>query len=255
MIHSLRHPVFQWMLRGHFFISLCATALYAETRQVLALPNASWTVYGLVFFSTLLAYNIYYLKTEAFRFHAALTLVGSLGAGICFMLQHSVSILSVLATATMAILYMIPVFIPRFIILRKIKLPLLILIWVQVTFFWGLEDMNHPIFFFLYLLQRFTFLSILCMVFYVRDEVADEKRVHWIRLIQGICLLALLTDSAILFYKIETGMAFLLSLICTVWVCRHVFKQAASHEYYLLFVDGLMILQFIFVLLNKIVWE
>jgi len=243
------------MLRGHFFISLCAIALYAETRQVFSLPNASCAEYGLVYFATLLAYNMYYLKTEAFHFHAVLTLLGSLGAGICFMLQHTVSILSILTTAMLAVLYMLPVFIPRFIILRKIKLPLLILIWVQVTFLWGLETISHSAFFLLYLLQRLTFLSILCMVFYIRDEVSDDKRVHWIRLIQIFCLIALLTDSALLIYSIETGVAFLLGLVCTVLVCRHVLKQTASHEYYLLFVDGLMILQFIFVLLNKIVWE
>jgi len=153
-------------------------------------------------------------------------------------------------------LYLLPVFLP----FKKPrpytfhKLCILILVWVMITFMMPagnieLNDTNL-----LLMLYRLLLMSHLCVLFYIKDEPDPRYRQLAVNscYIAGILQLMLCTLIGI---RGETGLFFIYLPVTVLTILAGFYFNhiKRSDLHYLLFVDGIMMLQSIFVLLKYFV--
>lgn len=240
----------QCILKGHFVISLGAVALCIETNLLLQQALLSNFFYAFVFFATLFTYNFYYVKDVNFRYASLLSIIGLLGSITCFLIMPYQPIFLLTIIAALSILYIIPVFIsihkPEAFNVQKLFL--LIIIWVITT-----HVMPQTNFIFndkqwLLLVYRSIFISLLCLLFFIRDEINIIIKRRAILTTYAFILLQYLVCIYLLFV-FDIGLFLILSLITSfilLLTIRFANKQVSAY-YYLAFVDGLMCLELIFV--------
>ncbi|GBL35134.1 hypothetical protein EMGBS15_07290 [Filimonas sp.] len=168
----------RFLLKSHFFISLCALGLSLETAVVLDVPFQSVWLYTFIFFSTFFSYNFYYIKTDAFPHAKVLAITGLVGAVISLMQMPYIPYLYLFMISVGSMLYLLPIFIP----FKKTqtfsvqKLFLLILIWVMITFLFPVRHIHFNYGKGLLLIYRITLISHLCILFFIRDETMKNVR-------------------------------------------------------------------------------
>jgi 4-hydroxybenzoate polyprenyltransferase len=276
----LAKRITEFILFSSIFIAACAVALCIETNLLLHLPLNTISFYCFVFGATLAQYNLHYLvKKSAVEnsqrlawslrnksLHKILLSIGViliLFSFLSFRLHHFI-ILGIIGA--IAFLYSFPV-IPlgkkkRIKDYGFVKIITLALIWTLVTVWFPVVNFSFEknIFAFVFL-KRFVFMFVLCLLFDVRDiEIDREEHINTVAVILGkkksyyvayISLLVFIILSLIQFYFFDDKgvlIAMLLSAVITFFTVECT-RRTNSDFIYLAGIDGMMLLQALFVYL------
>ncbi len=242
-----------WLLRGHIFISLCAICMSIETCLTLDVPLPPISVMWLLFFSTLFSYNIYYVRTPEKKFYGLLSMIGALGAFVSWIMIPFSYHFMFLVVAVISVLYILPVFLPfpKPNTFALQKLVLLICIWVLSTFFLPLEKYTLTERNLILLSYRFVFLSLLCLLFFIRDEKKEILRLRASVAYQILLGIQLLFSSYFCYQQQwALGLSYGSITILLFFISKSLKKQKRGVFFYLGLVDGMMCLQFIFISLT-----
>ncbi len=242
-----------FILQSNIFISLCAVALAIETSIIVDQPFKSIAYYSFIFFSTLFAYNFYYFKSNQFAYYKVFTLIGIIGVITSFFYLDEIPMKTLVIIGALSSLYIIPVFIsfnpPKY--YSVFRLLILISVWVLFTF---LLPINHNGFntnFILLIAHRSLLMSILCLFFFIKDEKHVVNRKKAFVFIKAL-LVILLLNAVLIFLNGSPSLAiiyFMITALLLILLHQIMSKQKKS-LYYLFYVDGIMILQSIFVILK-----
>ena len=257
-------------LDGFVLISLAAAALGMATFAQLQMPVSWDPVYLLLFSGTLVSYNWHRvigmkqtgkleLKAKPFRFMMLLFALLLMAVSIFFIKKAALLVLVPLAVVTL--LYSMPLELPIWYLpLRKIpylKVFVVAVTWSVLTVWLPLAErmnMHNPLQILLIFMERFFLLFPLCLLFDIRDIRADRKlgmntlpvalgvkTSLWISVVSAFIFWATVIAQSFItmnFYPaILAGLIFMLftgSLLCP--------KCKAHRNYYVLFVDGLLLL-------------
>ncbi len=253
---DLRHPFLKFILKSNLFISLCATDLSLETSVILKSGFQSGWLYAFVFFATLCSYNLYYIKSSDFPYHRSMALLGLFGSIVSLILMPSIPYVYLGIITLLSSLYLLPVFVS----FRKpdsysaLRLFMLILVWVLFTFQFPAPHHLFDWRYGLLLLYRILLLSHLCVLFFIRDERNPSlKRTAEIALIPLGLLQGLVCVLIMLHGDYSLSIIYLTITLLTIKVSSRSIRSSRSNFHYLLFVDGIMLLQSIFVLFKFLI--
>jgi hypothetical protein len=280
--------IFRWIFYGNIFIALCAVCITLETYLILALPityKSTFPLLIIVFFSTFFIYNIDLFARRnnaegniavsrlAWRIKHRLVIkilsicMGFLILALSFFSTYKAFLFFAhLAVISLAYYFSFEIGSARFTPLRKIPL----LKAFVITYVWAGSSVFLPairnsisigsIEVLTIFAERYLFLFALAIMFDIRDLSADHKNIRTIPGLVGsfktkILSFLLLTADAILvcfhykdFYLIW---AFILSFLAAGFFIYKA-KMDSGEYYFLLLMDGAMIIQFLLVLLSLI---
>ncbi len=192
--------------------------------------------YGFIFFATLFSYHIYYLKNKDNYWHVFYSIIGFIGA-LFFLIKlnsYSYSILFLIVILSVSY-FLISLFNLKNKWLSIYKLFSLSAVWFFTTSIFPLINfqsiIEHPLFF----THQFVFIFLVCFCFYIRDEVSDglKSTFKFGIIIANIALIIL--------SLIEPG--WLLTNTVFLVINIYIYKKSCTNLFYLLFVDGLLLLQ------------
>jgi hypothetical protein len=243
----------QIILRSHLFIAICAVALCIETAVVVGADRQSPAFYVCILAATFATYNGYYWREPQFQQQRLLAIIGMLLACISFGFTAEISLLPLSITLLLSVFYMWPLFVFRPVIRLPgfLRVLLLTIIWFMVTWVIPLTNINiseYPIFLAAY---RFVFLLLLCMIFFIRDEVNEATRTMAIHVTRMLYLFQVLLCLGV--FQIMSGSlaaAYFFSTLILMLLSEYCIRKKPSHSIYLFAVDGLMLWQAIFVILT-----
>lgn len=242
-----------FILQSNIFISLCSLALSIETSIVVDQPFKSIAYYSFVFFSTLFAYNFYYFKSNQFSYYKVFTLIGIVGVITSYFYLDEIPMKTLVIIGALSSLYIIPVFIsfnpPKY--YSVFRLLILISVWVLFTFLLPINHYGFNTSFILLIAHRSLLMSILCVFFFIKDEkhiVIRKKAFVFVK----VLLVILFINVILIFLNGNSSLALIYSLITSLLVILYHQIKSKSRKsfYYLFYVDGIMILQTIFVLIK-----
>lgn len=253
-----------------FMISLGAAALGMATLAQLQVPVSWDPVYLLLFSGTLVSYNWHrvlgmtqsgklQLKAKPFRYIVLVFALLLMFVSIIFIKKATLLVLIPLAVVTL--LYSLPLELPLWYFpLRKIpylKVFLVAATWSVLTVWLPLAErmnMHNPLQISLIFMERFFLLFPLCLLFDIRDIRRDRelgmktlpvalsvKTSLWLSVLSAFIFWTMVVAQSFItmhFYPaILAGLIFILftgSLLCA--------KCKTHRNYYVLFVDGLLLL-------------
>lgn len=235
------------------FISFCAVALCLETSVILHRPFHTPAFYSFIFFATLFAYNVYYFNSTTFSYHRFFAVSGFIGLLPSLYFMEGVSWFYIGVSSAFFGLYLLPVFWPfkKPELYTFQKLFILVLVWVLITFMLpaGKVELNNTNT--LLLLYRLVLLTHLCALFYIKDEKNARFRQT---AINSFYLLGMLQLLLCIFIGLDGNAVlswiYLFITILTIRTSFYFNHIKKTDAYYLLFVDGIMLLQSIFVLIK-----
>ena len=204
----------QWFVYGNLWVSVCAAALTWLTYFEQALP-VQFTVVCFVFFSTLIIYNMNMISglkalrvkgTDSHRHHwcinnektlKAFTVIGIIGASICFVNLNVDSWVALIPFVLAAVLYVVPLIGKRGsgTRLREFglnKIFTIAIVWAAVTVVLPLVNaqgvsMLYDLSFWLNFFARAIFIFAITLPFDIRDLKNDKKiNVQTIPMVFGI---------------------------------------------------------------------
>lgn len=244
-----------FLLEGNLFIAACAVGMAMETSVLLGQAFHESALYAFIFFATLFSYNLYYIFSIQFAYHRPLMFAGLAGCVVSLSLMKHIPFLQLGIISFLSVLYMLPVFTPvgRNKTYQCIKLLLLILVWFWFTFLLPAVLSVIHVQTIVFAAHRFIFLSALCLLFFIKDAGDAALRRIAIRALYFTVLLQLLLSLWILFrMSVPIG---LIDFLVSAWLLYdariYPFTSKTQREY-LLFVDGKMLLQSIFVLIYSL---
>ena len=244
----------RFVLRYSIFVAACAPVLAMETAWCLNLPAPSFNFLVFLYSATLLAYNLYYVRHSDYPLAPWLAGLGAAGAVVFGVWSWPLSIPVITLLCIAAAAYVAPALfrfrLPR--TLLPLKPLLLAVVWTLATFFLvpGIDGLAPES---LVLgAYRLVFVGNLCLLFFFRDE-GKYFAPGTLTLLWRICLvmqllLAVASGFAVGAY---VGEAFVFGLLLTETAGQLRKKKEASQEAYLLLVDGIMLVQPIFVALLR----
>lgn len=242
----------RFILKGNIFIACCAVALALETSAMVRQPFHELPFYVLIFFATLFSYNLYYFFSKEFGHHRILMLIGIIGSIGAILTMRHVPIVQLATICILSGIYMLPVFTPigRNFAFMIFKLPLLIVVWVFLTFIMPLEVLPFDFQTLLFGAYRFVFMSVLCLLFFIRDAKTPRVRNQSIAVLQvSVWLQTCLSIWIMASLSIPIGLINLvMSALLMRDAARYTREQYGQLEY-LFFIDGKMLLQSIFVMI------
>lgn len=243
-----------FLLKGNIFIAFCAVGLSIETSLLLQRPCLYVGFYSFIFFACLFTYNAYYFKSK-FRPHASwLMIVGLIGATSTIFYVPLKSVFFLILVSVLSGIYLLPAYISirQSVLFTVQKLGILILVWVLMTFMVPAPDIHFDVETTLLLLWRILLMSHLCLLFLIKDEthspVLKQLSIHAC-VVMSILQLLLATIIFFIIGKGLGGIYFVIAMI-TAMVSRSFNLNKKTDLHYLFFVDGIMILQTIFVLIK-----
>lgn len=289
-LNELIRRILNPFIFGNIVIAVCALVLSLETYLQLQLPVRLDGLAMLVFFATLSLYNLhrllvvsrlqqqdYSMVTDWAAQHRftlfMLTLIGAGGVAF-FVFQTSLLIFGILVVlGTVSLLYELPLIktTSRFRSLRSLwihKAFMITSVWTMATAFLpavhaqvSLTDYNL----WLVLAERMLFVFLIALCFDARDIEFDSREgLKTIPILYGTAFTqhlykgisaALVVVAGIhyflLIHDYGTGIAMILSSGVTYLVISHT-KSKQSDYYYIFFVDGMMILQFLLIALMNV---
>jgi 4-hydroxybenzoate polyprenyltransferase len=253
------------------FISFCAVALCYQTYHLLDIVSDNY-VYGLVFFSTLASYNLYWLISK-FYFRKSQDILAFLrknasniivfcvagcAIGYC-LLQKPFMWQTVMAAVFLTLLYSIPLWPFRFLAFTRkagfVKTLLLAFTWTYVTIMLPLHTKlfvnTWPEI--LLFTARFLFMLMLCIIFDARDitidkinslrSLATDVNRKTLLLIMTAVFILYLAAGFLLRYYFSTDaqlIAFIITGLFTLVVYLMSLRPRGYFFYYFM-VDGLML--------------
>lgn len=273
----------QFLLYSNILIGLCAVALALTNRLTVEGVLLADRSYGFVFFSTVFTYSLLKFRhttptaTHTTHFQWAqqypqlaknIQLISLIAAAAFFFMLDRNSMIIVVIMAVLTALYAL-VDIPWLQPTRRLrdygllKTPLVALVWSVTTVVIPLADLpvDTSLMVFL-LLRRFLFILSLTIVFEIKDLLHDrEHNLQTLPMRLGVTNTKLLAQALLLglmglntvqylFFDLSLTnlLAINLSLLVSV-LCIQAVKEETGDYWYYAVLDGLMILQFIFVYL------
>lgn len=248
-----RGPI-RFVLRYSFFVAACAPVLAMETAWCLDLPAPSFNLLVFLYSATLMAYNLYYVRHSDYPLSPRLAGL----AAACALLfgvwswPLSLPVLAFLCLAAAA--YVAPALFrfrpPRAYL--PLKPVLLATVWTLATFFLvpGVEIFKPASL--LLGVYRLVFVGNLCLLFFFRDEGQYfESRTLALLWRAGLAVQLILAVASGFATKACVGEALVFGFLLTETAGQLRHRKEASNEAYLLFVDGIMLVQPIFVILLR----
>ena len=271
--------LFRYLIDSNIFVAVAAVALTLETLVMQGLPMNAIPLLCLIFFSTLFIYTVSRLQLLPQRSFAAslknfpgkVMSCLSLGAILIAVSKVSHSVLFLIAPiALLSVGYALPLFRSRTqsFTLREVpmlKIFIISLVWGITTVCIPLLDKGASVFnmdVLLILLRRMLYIFAITVPFDIRDEVEDAKNrlktlpgTFGVRGSKIIAAAALLLFIILLFVnncptKQSILAAYIVPLMFSSFVAGvFIYKTTPSRSkyYYLFFLDGTMILQFLLV--------
>jgi len=269
-----------FILFTSIFVAGCAVAFCMETNILLGVPLNNFSFYCFVFGATIVQYNLHYLVKKVAakdsarllwsqrnkNIHVVLLIAGSvliLFSLFSFHLEHFF-ILFVLGCVSF--LYSFP-FLP-FAKKRRIKdygflkITTLALLWTLVTVWFPVSGHAYDTGLFIFVfIKRLLFMFILCLLFDMRDiEVDNSENIKTLAVVLGhkksytlsYLLLFVFVLLSIAQYFYFPQMRFLIPMILSAaatLVTIEITKKSNSDFVYLAGIDGMMLLQAMFVYL------
>jgi hypothetical protein len=238
--------IFNVLVQLQVWIALCGWAATASWYYIIEGTLLPWS-WGLLLFSAIVsAYNIYYLKNAAYPHSLTLALLGGTLALFAYWNLGLPKPMLTLLIGALSLAYMIP-------LKRKsmfsilMRWGLLSIIWTLATFFWPVNSFEATIQTALLFTYRILFMGNLCFFFVLKDDAQyfSPPLVSFIKNIlitaHGMALLGIL-----MFISIPIGFA----LIMPFFLIILFYKKQKPHGgvlFYSLGIDGLLILESIFV--------
>lgn len=253
-----------------FFIALCAAGLSYQTFLLLDI-RVDTSILGIIFLSTLAAYNFYWIlskwhyqhkKKLVFLFRGNLIhfaiLIFSGGAMLC--LSQTFLLLSYLLVAfLLTLLYCIPYFLSQENrMIKKMgfsKTLILSVTWSFVTIIIPAQSLIsvHPNIVFCFFVSRFLFVLMLCIIFDKRDTFIDVgkatlnvvfpfsvKQTNLMMTIILVLYLLVTVSSSCDYLEFKQSIVLILSGIAAYGIYFLSFKKRGYYFYYF-WVDGLML--------------
>ncbi|MEP7128314.1 MAG: UbiA family prenyltransferase [Chitinophagales bacterium] len=291
-LNELIRRIINPLIFGNVIISLCAVTFLLETYILLGMPVYMDGLAFLVFFATLFLYNVHRLLSVsrippqdygtitawAAKHRFTLFMFSIIGAGgvAFFVFQTSLVIFGILiALGIISSLYELPLVrsTSRFRSLRNLwihKAFMITTVWTLATAFLPAVNVEWPLFdynLWLVLAERMLFIFMVALCFDARDIEFDRKeglKTIPIRygpaaieklymVISGLLILVSGIHYFVLAHYYGTGVAMIVSTCITYLVISRT-RTKQSDFYYLFLVDGMMILQFLLVLLLDRIW-
>ncbi len=253
---DLQRPITRFILKGNIFISLCAVGLCLETAVILNAAFQSLSFYIFIFCSTLFTYNLYYFKSTEFNHHKILAFTGFIGTAVSWYYTTKMQYFYLGIICALSSVYLFPIFYsftkPNLFTIKKLFI--LIIVWVLITFLFPVPNIHFNYQNILLLGYRILLMSHLCLLFFIKDELnpfykkTAKLSCYVITFIQLIlCILIALAGSG------RLALVYFFVTLLTAIISHRFNSTAKSNLHYLLFVDGIMLLQSIFVLLKFII--
>lgn len=254
---------FSQFVYGRFYISIAAFLLAIQTSLLFTRQLPSWSLSGFIFFATLFAYNIYYIDLDRpiYKYHKLTAFIAAFAAGACFIFcAPQINWLLLSALVVFGCLYTFASYFPFQLFTKPlIKIVLLTSVWILAVIFLPLEKniyLSSPLFV-LFTLHQFIFVFILNLLFDIKDIEFDEKKrrtslatkygkqtsytiIHLLEmsLIVALCLMIFIERNYLSPYLVPLLIANLALSYCI----RKMRTRQAMYPY-LVYVDGLMLLQ------------
>ncbi len=257
MIRRLK-SITSYILLNNIFIAFCAVGLCINTSIVLQVPIRDVYFYGFIFNATLFTYNVYYLKDLAHPHAKLLAAIGIIFSVFFFALCDLIPVYELIFISILSALYILPGYIgikrtKSYLIFKFI---LLVVVWTHTTLLLPLKDYTiNPSFILLYC-NRFIFLWNLSMLFFIKDEESKFKKNLLVHSLYFTIFIQLIISIWYTYtISIEYGLVYILMSLVLMLLGWYFIKYKKSQLYYLFFVDGIMLLETIFVLLLQISFQ
>lgn len=245
----MHHRLIHLLLTYRLWIALAAIFLAVETSFVLKAHHSIF-FYGFIFSSTWFAYLFYYTQQiDRFRNNVILLLSLVLTIVCGSLIYREINWLILFSISGLSMLYLLPIafklrLIPFQLHLSHVtKLFLLVVVWWTTTFLLPLHHLPKSLFEIQFGLYRGLMISIICLLFYIRDEENLQRQQigKWFTYFL-ICLqlgLSLFNfyPSANPFWMLGVGLNILLLIITYIF-----FTRQQTLMQYLFWIDGFMIL-------------
>lgn len=254
--------VLSFFVHGRFYIAVAAMLLAVQSSLLLRAQIPSIGLCAFVFCATLFAYSIYYidLKRPVYPYHKATTILAAIGAFISFLfIVNDVHWGVLILLCIYGGLYTFSRFLPfKLFTYSTVKICLLTAVWILAVVFLPFgKFIPLGIPFYLFALHQFIFIFILNFLFDIKDIELDEKKetsslatkfgetnsyffISFLEISLIILLYFLMTDRSNLLSPYIVPL-----LIGNIALTFSIRKTKTNRDIYnfLLYIDGLMILQ------------
>lgn len=251
--------ILSYILINNIFIALCAVGLAYNSSYLLNTTPHSISFYGFLFCTTLFAYNLYYVQDKKHPHARWYTLIGFLGSLLFYIFEKdTIPHYNLVVIGIFSGLYILPGFLgfksTKWYLL--FKLLLLVLVWTNTSILLPNPHIELNSAFLLIYSNRFLLMWNLSMLFFIKDEVHKFKK-GILETSLSITLLLQIINSVLVFYSYQTiiGLLFLFISFTVVAISYLFTKNKKCQLEYLFFVDGIMILETIFVLLLSLSFQ
>ncbi|MBP6625191.1 MAG: hypothetical protein KA198_08465 [Chitinophagaceae bacterium] len=238
------------LIQSRSWIALAAASLALETDLILLGHFQSPFFYSGIFFMTLFAYNLYYVRNFANRM--ATVFVGISGMAttlILILFPHLFRWNMMLAIAILSSLYIIPIAFSKklssynFRLSPNLKVVLLILVWLISTTLLSTTHSFTNLPDFIFLAYRASLVSILCLAFYIKDELKPTNIHNATNIIRFLLFVQVFAG---IYLHIQghniLGIEYILLTWALFLLIQYTLKHGKSENFYLIYIDGFMIL-------------
>ena len=238
--------IFNGLVEWQIWIALCGWAAAASSYYMVEGTLLQWSWGVLLSGAILSAYNIYYLKNVAYPHSLTLALLGGTLALLAYWHLGLPKPLLTLFIGVLSLTYMIPLK-RKSIFSILMRWGILSIIWTLATFFWPINSFTANIQTALLFSHRMLFMGNLCFLFVLKDDshYFSSSMVSFIKTIlittHGMALLSIL-----MFISIPIGLALMPPYFLIV-LFYNLQKKKMGDLFYSLGIDGLLILESIFV--------
>lgn len=238
------------LIQSRSWIALAAASLAMENDLILHGNFQPLVYYAGIFFMTMFAYNLYYIRN--FANVSATSLIGISGMTAIFILISSLHLFRLdrlIVISILSSLYIIPIAFSKKLAAYNLKLSpslkvvLLILVWLISTTLLATNSQFTQTHHYIFLAYRASLLSILCLAFYIKDEL----QATYIRMAKNIIRFLLFIQVFLgIILRIQGNTVLGIECIILSWLLylliHYTFRHTKSESFYLLYLDGFMIL-------------
>ncbi len=255
----------KYFIHSRIFISICAVAMTLETYLLQGVFVFNFYILCFIFFSTLFSYNLYYIRYPNifFNYHKELAIVAFIASAYLFSMYLTAHSELLLLISIFSSLYIFSSFLKKNIFKTPlIKIFLLTTVWTLTIVLLPIialpihEEINSTTTIFIFC-HHFVFMFILNLVFDIKDRNVDknlnrmtiashnsEKTVFQILYISVLILISIQL-AAIYFLE---NKYIPLALLFSTAILFYFIKKSIQHKnltWYLIFIDGMMLIPFL----------
>jgi hypothetical protein len=246
MPFNLLERAFRFSTKSQLWIALCAWATSASSFCVIEAQLLPWQWGLLIALIVLSSYSWYYASNPSYPYARVIALVSSLLSIGGYLYVDCPKPMLVICLIVLSAMYMLPLG-------KKNKLKLLFrllilsLVWSLFTFYFPLQHHPNTLNAALFFVYRFLFFANLCYIFLIKDDAQyfSASNMVFIKQLlvaaQGIAIIAIL-----LLFSGALAIAISIPYLLTILF----YKKQTPHSgvyFYSLGIDGLLILESIFV--------